>query len=185
MPFLQIQTTTCVYDPPIHLHTSKHNRMFDCMIMNLMQEPATEPYSSIQDMVLGFDRTILQATFKVSEQVIDELLDGTKPPIITHVDAFCRGDLSCGLNKKKKKDKKDKKEKEDKKDKKEKEKKHAKLFNVFEGEKTIENCNGWSTVVTEKQLAALEGSSIGLFVVKLKAVSSRQLKFALFSMVAL
>ena len=105
---------------------------------------------------------------QVSEQVIDELLDGTKPPIITHVDAFCRGDLSCDLNKKKK----DKKEKEDKKDKKDKEKKHEKLFNVFEGEKTFENCNGWSTVVTEKQLAALEGSSIGLFVVKLKAVSS-------------
>ncbi|KAG6412427.1 hypothetical protein SASPL_125105 [Salvia splendens] len=94
-----------------------------------LREPATEPYSSIQDMVLAFDKTILQATFKVSEQVIDELLDGMKPPIITHVDAFCRG------------------------------------------EKTIENCNGWSTVVTEKQLAALEGSSIGLFVVKLKAGS--------------
>ncbi|XP_041997113.1 vicilin-like seed storage protein At2g18540 [Salvia splendens] len=127
-----------------------------------LREPATEPYSSIQDMVLAFDKTILQATFKVSEQVIDELLDGMKPPIITHVDAFCRGDLSCDLNKKKKKDKKDKEEKE---------KKEAKLFNVFEGEKTIENCNGWSTVVTEKQLAALEGSSIGLFVVKLKAGS--------------
>ncbi|KAG6385923.1 hypothetical protein SASPL_154806 [Salvia splendens] len=66
-----------------------------------LREPATEPYSSIQDMVLGFDKTILQATFK----------------------------------------------------------------------KTIENCNGWSTVVTEKQLTALEGSSIGLFVVKLKAGS--------------
>ncbi|KAL1566565.1 vicilin-like seed storage protein [Salvia divinorum] len=137
-----------------------------------LREPATDPYSSIQDIVLGFDKTILQATFKVSEQVIDELLDGTKPPIITHVDAFCRGDLSCDLNKKKKdkKEKEDKEEKEDKKEKeKEKEKKHAKLFNVFEGEKTIENCNGWSTVVTEKQLAALEGSSIGLFIVKLKA----------------
>lgn len=30
-----------------------------------MQEPATEPYSSIQEMVIGFDTRILQATFKV------------------------------------------------------------------------------------------------------------------------
>lgn len=39
--------------------------MFDLNAAMVMQEPATEPYSSIQEMVLSFDKRILQATFKV------------------------------------------------------------------------------------------------------------------------
>lgn len=57
---------------------------------------------------------------------------------------------------------------------KEKKKKHEKLFNLFEEEKAVENCNGWSTTVTEKQLPALQGSNIALFMVNLTAVSSNR-----------
>ncbi|MGM7466749.1 cupin domain-containing protein, partial [Escherichia albertii] len=143
-----------------------------------LREPTTGPYSSVQQMVLAFDRNILQATFKVSEEVIDELLGGTKPPAITRIDQFCRGfseSRSCDLlAMNKKKDKQDDKQKEKKKKKekeKDKDKKETRLFNLFEEKKKIENCNGWSTTVTEKQLPALEGSNIGLFMVNLTAGS--------------
>ncbi|KAH6807912.1 hypothetical protein C2S51_029020 [Perilla frutescens var. frutescens] len=132
--------------------------------------PETGPYTSIQDMVLGFDTRILQATFKVSEEVIDEVLGGTKAAAITHADQFCRGigescklGLSSMKNKKKKKETKEK-EKEKGKD---KEKRQVRLFNILEADKEIENCNGWSTTVTQKQLPALEGSNIGLYMVNL------------------
>ncbi|KAG8384044.1 hypothetical protein BUALT_Bualt04G0077100 [Buddleja alternifolia] len=131
-----------------------------------LHERATEPYSSIRDMVLGFHSKVLQAAFKVPEEVIDELMNGTKPPAILHrvpetkrtsweMEAqFIRGLLgSTGrnvfeLNKKKKKE-------------------SAKLFNLFKEDKDFENCNGWSTTVTRKKLSALKGSNIGLFMVNL------------------
>ncbi|KAK4416534.1 Vicilin-like seed storage protein [Sesamum alatum] len=133
-------------------------------------ERATGPYSSIRDMVLGFDRKVLQAAFKVPEEVIDELFNGTQQPTIIHSvpatkrtaweaeAAFIRGLLASRsynvfeLNKKKGKDR-------------------ARLFNLFKEDKDFENCNGWSTTVTRKKLSALKGSNVGLFMVNLTAGS--------------
>ncbi|KAH6799259.1 hypothetical protein C2S51_035743 [Perilla frutescens var. frutescens] len=130
--------------------------------------PETGPYTSIQDMVLGFDTRILQATFKVSEEVIDEVLGGTKAAAITHADQFCRGlGESCKLCLSSMKNKKKKKETKEEEKEKEKEKRPVRLFNILEADKEIENCNGWSTTVTQKQLPALQGSNIGLFMVNL------------------
>ncbi|KAL0378102.1 UNVERIFIED_CONTAM: Vicilin-like seed storage protein [Sesamum radiatum] len=133
-------------------------------------EQATGTYSSIRDMVLGFDRKVLQAAFKVPEEVIDELFNGTQQPTIIHrVPAtkrtaweteveFVRGLLASRsynmfeLNRKKRKE-------------------SARLFNLFKEDKDFENCNGWSTTVTRKKLSALKGSNVGLFMVNLTAGS--------------
>ncbi|KAL2521131.1 Nucleic acid binding protein [Forsythia ovata] len=119
-------------------------------------EQATRVYSSIRDMVLGFDKKVLQAAFKVPEEVIEKILNGTKPPAIVHgvprtkrtaweMEAqFMRGLIGTRgynifeLNKKKQKT--------------------TKLFNIFSEDKDFENCNGWSTTVTRKRLSALKGS---------------------------
>ncbi|XP_073018985.1 vicilin-like seed storage protein At4g36700 [Primulina eburnea] len=134
-----------------------------------LREPATGPYSSIRDMILGFDKRVLQETFQVSDEVIEELLSGTKPPAIVPADKqsplektswdiedrYITSLLSSRSynifesNKKKKR------------------KESAKLFNFLEEEKDFENCNGWSTSVTRKKLSALKGSNFGLFMVNL------------------
>ncbi|KAL3630316.1 hypothetical protein CASFOL_023300 [Castilleja foliolosa] len=139
---------------------------------NDLHEPAIGPYSSIRDMVLGFDREVLKSAFKVPEEVIDDLLNGTSPPAIVHglqrtkkaafemeaqfMSSFLgtRGFNIVELNKKKKKKKSD-----------------AKLYNLFKEDKDFENCNGWSTTVTGKKLSALRGSDVGLFMVNLTAGS--------------
>lgn len=100
--------------------------------------------------------------------MIDELLGGEKPSLIAHVDEFYDDDdddFVVEMNKKKKEEK-------EKEKKKKKGKEHARLFNVFEAEKEIENCNGWVTMVTGNQLPALEGSDIRISMVNLTAVSS-------------
>lgn len=117
-------------------------------------------------MLLGFDRRVLQAAFNVPDEVMDEMLNGTKPPEIIHGlqkskrtnswQLEARGLLTSynilESNKKKKKS-------------------SAKLFNLFKEAKDFENCNGWSTTVTRKKLSALKGSDIGLFMVNLTSVS--------------
>ncbi|KZV42391.1 vicilin-like antimicrobial peptides 2-2-like [Dorcoceras hygrometricum] len=135
-----------------------------------LHEPVIGPYSSIRDMIIGFDRRVLQATFQVSDDVIEELLNGTKPPAIVPgntqfsqserrtweiEDRYITSLLSgrsyniFESNKKKKR------------------KESAKLFNLLEEDKDFENCNGWSTTVTKKKLSALKGSHFGLFMVNL------------------
>ncbi|KZV19011.1 vicilin-like antimicrobial peptides 2-2-like [Dorcoceras hygrometricum] len=130
-----------------------------------LRESTTGPYSSIRDMVLGFDKKVLHAAFKVSGEVIDELLSGAKPPAIVHgipktrkktlemeiqfISGLVRSreHNSIQVNKKKRE--------------------KAKLFNLIEGKKDFENDNGWSTTVTGKKLSVLKDTNIGLFMVNL------------------
>lgn len=39
--------------------------------MILVQEPVVGPYSGIRDLVLGFDKKVLQAAFQVSTQALE------------------------------------------------------------------------------------------------------------------
>ncbi|KAK1322934.1 hypothetical protein QJS10_CPA02g01063 [Acorus calamus] len=48
-----------------------------------------------------------------------------------------------------------------------KKKKKTKTFNLFSRKPDFENCNGWSLAVTGKDLHALKGSNIGVFMVNL------------------
>ncbi|KAG6399633.1 hypothetical protein SASPL_141114 [Salvia splendens] len=132
-----------------------------------MHEPPSEPYSSIRDMVLGFDKKVLQAAFKVRDEAIEELLRGMKPPAIIH-----------GVSKSEKRTR----EMERKflgsllgsdifELSKRMGKSSTKLFNLFKEDKDFQNSNGWSTTVTGKKLSALKGTNIGLFMVNLTAGS--------------
>lgn len=52
-------------------------------------------------------------------------------------------------------------------------KKKTKAFNFFEAKPDVENCNGWSTALSHKDLKALKGSNFGAFMVNLSRVSMR------------
>ncbi|KAE8655105.1 zinc finger protein JACKDAW-like isoform X1 [Hibiscus syriacus] len=129
-------------------------------------EPSTGAYSSITDVVLGFDSRVLQAAFKVPEDVIEEIMRSSKAPAIIHavqkekkvlgewqdglLKAFLGSNRSgffrsiSGKNKKK-----------------------TKTYNVFEADPDFENCNGWSVTVDKKDLHLLKHSNIGVFMVNL------------------
>ncbi|CAO2830260.1 unnamed protein product [Amaranthus hypochondriacus] len=126
-----------------------------------LQGPSIGPYSSINDLVRGFDKSVLQAAFQVPEEVIEELTSATDTPAIVHaerkkknfwqkellfVDALF-GIQSYGL--------------------KEAENKKKKTFNFFKEDPDFKNYNGWSTVVTKHDLHALHGSHISVFMANL------------------
>ncbi|XP_076912501.1 vicilin-like seed storage protein At4g36700 isoform X2 [Bidens hawaiensis] len=120
------------------------------------------PYSRVGDLLLGFDDKVLQAALNVNEVVLQELRSGGRQQMIVHgvsaanemfemhyrsMRAFL-GLMGNGLievNKNKK----------------------GKAFNILEAKHDFENCNGWSLVVTSKQMDALKDSDFGIFLVNL------------------
>ncbi|KAK8587047.1 hypothetical protein V6N13_086054 [Hibiscus sabdariffa] len=128
-------------------------------------EPSLGAYSSITDMVLGFDSRLLQAAFKVPEDVIEEMMRASKAPAIVHavhnpkmfgelqarvLKAFLgsnRGGFFGSINGRNKK--------------------KMKAYNVLEADPDFENCNGWSVTVDKKDLHFLKHSNIGIFMVNL------------------
>lgn len=59
-----------------------------------------------------------------------------------------------------------------KKKKKKKEKTKGKAFNILDAEPDVQNCNGQSIAVTDKESHALKGSDVGVFMVNLTKVIS-------------
>ncbi|KAL2905587.1 hypothetical protein RDABS01_004297, partial [Bienertia sinuspersici] len=150
------------------------------------------PYSSINDLVRGFDKRVLQAAFQVphfsfilieqylslfhsliatvntydiqvSEEVIEELTSAIDTPAIVHAEPRKKNFWQQEL-------------llinaflgiKRYSKQITENKKKHTKSFNFFKEDPDFKNCNGWSTVVTKENLHALKGSNIGVFMVNL------------------
>ncbi|KAF5958162.1 hypothetical protein HYC85_005387 [Camellia sinensis] len=131
---------------------------------NPIDEPNMRVYSSIRDLILGFDNKVLQEAFMVSEDVIEELTRGAMPLAIVHAPPRkertlweleaqfmkailgSRGYSMFDTNNKKYK---------------------AQVFNILKADPDFENCNGRSLMVTKKQLPALRGSKIGIFMVNL------------------
>ncbi|KAL3533523.1 hypothetical protein ACH5RR_007044 [Cinchona calisaya] len=118
----------------------------------LRQPTAYGPYSSIRDLVLGFDKKILKETFKVPSEVMEEITSEMKPEAIMHglpritkrsISAYSSFDT---INKDKKK---------------------SNLFNIFHEKRDFKNCNGWSTTVNQKKYSAFKDSKYGLFMVNL------------------
>ncbi|KAF5736055.1 hypothetical protein HS088_TW14G00188 [Tripterygium wilfordii] len=122
-------------------------------------------FSSISDLVLGFDTKVLQAAFRVPGDVLAEITSAKRPPAIVHamprkkktfreseaqflLRPFLggQGGMPYMVNGKKKK---------------------SKTFNIFDSEKDVDNCNGWSLTVNRPDLHTLEGSNIGIFMVNL------------------
>ncbi|CAL5371177.1 unnamed protein product [Camellia sinensis] len=129
-----------------------------------LHEPNMRVYSSIRDLILGFDNKVLQAAFMVPEDVVEELTRGAMPLAIVHAPPRkertlweleaqfmkailgSRGYSMFDTNNKKYK---------------------AQVFNILKADPDFENCNGRSLMVTKKQLPALRGSKIGIFMVNL------------------
>ncbi|KAL8099225.1 hypothetical protein AgCh_031768 [Apium graveolens] len=130
-----------------------------------LHEPVVGPYSGIRDLVLGFDKRVLQAAFQMPEEAVEQITSAKKPPQIVHavqnsssrtfweveaqfIEVFLGRNMYSlfEVNKKKK---------------------LSDVYNFFTGDRDVENCNGWSTAVSSKQSQSLRGSNIGLFMVNL------------------
>ncbi|XP_057969521.1 vicilin-like seed storage protein At2g18540 [Malania oleifera] len=123
-------------------------------------DPSVGVYSRINDMVLGFNKEVLQAGLKATEEVIEELMKTAKVPAIVHavrrqkttfweaeallskVLLEAKGYNMFEANKKR-------------------------TFNILKEEPDFKNCYGWSSIVTEKKLHVLKGSNIGVLMVNL------------------
>ncbi|CAI9265014.1 unnamed protein product [Lactuca saligna] len=124
-------------------------------------------YASVRDLILGFDNRVLQAAFSVDVEVIEELRSGGKQPMIVHgvtqekanelwevhyriMRAFLgrmkNNMIDININNNNKKDK---------------------AYNILSADHDVDNCNGWSLVVTSKQLKALKDSDFSIFMVNL------------------
>ncbi|KAJ0592234.1 putative rmlC-like cupin domain superfamily, rmlC-like jelly roll protein [Helianthus annuus] len=146
---------------PYIAQTQKHH----IYIVDYMQQDGSSfgAYSSLADLLLGFDDKVLQAALNVDEVVIQELRSGGPQQMIVHgvskakelfevhyrnMRAFLgliddNGMIEVNKNKK------------------------GKAFNILEAKHDFENCNGWSLVVTSKQMDALRDSDFGIFMVNL------------------
>ncbi|XP_065036982.1 vicilin-like seed storage protein At2g18540 [Musa acuminata AAA Group] len=125
---------------------------------------AVRAYSNISDLVQGFDERVLQMGFGASLESIRGIKWAPSPPSIvpfSQKDARVQSKWKEGvfealmgvrgptgiINKKKKT--------------------KSKTFNFFRAKPDVENCNGWSTAVTHKDLKALKGSNLAAFMVNL------------------
>ncbi|XP_074563667.1 vicilin-like seed storage protein At2g18540 [Curcuma longa] len=124
------------------------------------EKASNEAYSIIGDLVHGFTAKILQKGFGVSEETIQAIKRVEKPPLIipflhnnemmeTHT--WIRRITSNTHDELANKNKKNKNKK----------------FNFFKAKPDVENCNGWSTILTHKDLKALKSSHIEAFMVNL------------------
>ncbi|KAH8503526.1 hypothetical protein H0E87_014707 [Populus deltoides] len=145
-------------------------------------DPSIGAYSSVSDLVLGFDRKVLQEAFKsfvpqnfellerctktctvnwfikVPEEVLEELTSATKPPAVVHAVTKDQKSVYWEL--------------EDRMldfliGNKHKKTKETKTFNILDAKPDFENCNGWSLTVDKHSLKSLSDSNIGIFMVNL------------------
>ncbi|KAG2241008.1 hypothetical protein Bca4012_015738 [Brassica carinata] len=138
-----------------------------------LHDPCFGAYSSITDLLFGFDETILQSSFGVPEEIIGLMTNRTQPPLIVHdilstpgevntntwqlqprLLKLFAGDVSAAENKKK-----------------EKKTKNAKTFNVFESEPDFQSPNGRTITINRNDLKALTGSMVGVSMVNLTQAS--------------
>ncbi|XP_057444971.1 vicilin-like seed storage protein At2g18540 [Lotus japonicus] len=126
-------------------------------------DPSIGAYSRINKLVKGFDKKIMQAAFKVPEDLIEAITNKTETPAIVHAvpektkkkdtiweleESFLRNFLGFQLNSKK-----------------------VKAYNIFDHDPDFKNPNGWTLTVTKKQLKSLKRHNIGFLMVNLTAGS--------------
>ncbi|KAG9440939.1 hypothetical protein H6P81_021104 [Aristolochia fimbriata] len=122
-----------------------------------------EAYSTLTDLILGFNKEVLQMAFNVPDDVIEEIKKAGKPPQIvpiavkneteqhlnwreTVIEVLTgRGSSDIRVFNKK----------------------TPKTFNLLNKKPDFENCNGRSVTVNPKDFHPLKGSGIGMFMVNL------------------
>uniref|UniRef100_A0A0D9VQR9 Cupin type-1 domain-containing protein n=1 Tax=Leersia perrieri TaxID=77586 RepID=A0A0D9VQR9_9ORYZ len=143
--------------------------------------PTSEAYSSVSDLLKGFEVEVLRPGFAVPREVVEAIKSTKSPPAIIPYNPEEDDDKEDELNwkeefadallgvrdphflNKKKEDKHKDKHKGKGKDKKSK----SKAFNFYSGKPDVENCYGWSRTMTNRDLETLHGSNIGMFMVNL------------------
>ncbi|XP_011627755.1 vicilin-like seed storage protein At2g18540 [Amborella trichopoda] len=118
-------------------------------------------YANLSDVVLGFDNKVLQASFKISEELIKEIKSRKKPQMIvpavlkekTEEDSNWKlGILEALVGGGSHEERSNKK---------------RKPFNVYKKEPDFKNPNGWTLTVTRKDFPPLKGTNVGVFMVNL------------------
>ncbi|KAF8049569.1 hypothetical protein N665_2180s0005 [Sinapis alba] len=142
-----------------------------------LHDPCFGAYSSVTDLLFGFDENILKSAFGVPEEIIGLMRNRTQPPLMVHdmlstpgeantntwplqtqlLKLFSGGASADAVENKKKKEKKEKKKKT----------KKAKTFNVFESEPDFQSPNGATITINRKDLKVLQGSMVGVSMVNL------------------
>ncbi|XP_065874839.1 vicilin-like seed storage protein At2g18540 [Euphorbia lathyris] len=150
-----------------NLETERQNLRIYSIYSNTDEDIYVGAYSSISDLVLGFDRKLLKSAFNAGDDVVEEMVNASRPEAIVHampeeekkksifkeieariVKAVIGNtdspfyDFSNG-------------------------KKKSKTFNILEANPDFENCNGWSVTVDRKDLKSLRHTNIGIFMVNL------------------
>ncbi|KAK9061988.1 hypothetical protein SSX86_019172 [Deinandra increscens subsp. villosa] len=125
--------------------------------VHLHNDRFIEVYTGVHELVLGFDNQVLQSTFNVPEEVIEELKCGENQPLIVEGQStsMWEQDGSWGLrsalqgktNKK--------------------QNKKIKPYNIFKADHDVDTCFGWSTIVTSRELDVLKHTDFGVFMVNL------------------
>ncbi|XP_023754538.1 vicilin-like seed storage protein At2g18540 [Lactuca sativa] len=132
----------------------------------LQNKQGDEVYVGVHDLVLGFDNVVLQAALNLPGELMEELRTGKRQPLIVQglpVVNYSMGEVGSRvtssflgtknndiLNIQNKKDKNKKK-----------------AYNIHESDHDVENCYGWSAIVTKKQLDVLKDSDFSVFMVNL------------------
>ncbi|URE18430.1 Cupin [Musa troglodytarum] len=130
--------------------------IFNAVDTDNTKELPAAAYSNISDLVGGFEDKVLQMGFGVSEETILAIKWVEKPPSIVpfpHTSktvsfGALRGIRSLAAD-----------------DEEVTNKKKTKAFNFFEAKPDGENCYGWSTALSHKDLKTLKGSNFGAFMV--------------------
>ncbi|PNY13170.1 vicilin-like protein antimicrobial peptides 2-2-like protein, partial [Trifolium pratense] len=120
-------------------------------------DPSIGAYSRINELVKGFDEKIIQAAFKVPEDLIEAITNKTETPAIVHAVPEKKHnnvleleasllEYFTGIESNSKK---------------------LKTYNIFDNDPDFKNCYGWTSTVTKKQLKRLKSHNIGVFMVNL------------------
>ncbi|KAJ1419051.1 RmlC-like cupin domain superfamily [Sesbania bispinosa] len=119
-------------------------------------DPLIGAYSRIDNLVKGFDKKIMQAAFKVPEDLVEAITNKTDTPAIVHAvsekqntvweleASFLKNFLGIQSNSKK-----------------------VMKYNIFDHDPDFKNRNGWTLTVTKKQLKSLKHHHIGFLMVNL------------------
>ncbi|XP_076942000.1 vicilin-like seed storage protein At2g18540 [Bidens hawaiensis] len=130
----------------------------------LQNQECGRVYTGVRDLVLRFDNNVLKATLNVSEEVVKELREGERQPLIvkeheheSETNAFM-SEVNSGIvraflrtqnyNDKKKKGKKQKDRRE--------------AYNIFKADRDVRNHFGWSASVNNEQLDGLSNYSVSM-----------------------
>ncbi|XP_004512222.4 vicilin-like seed storage protein At4g36700 [Cicer arietinum] len=120
-------------------------------------DPSIGAYSRINELVKGFDKKIIQAAFKVPEDLVEAITNKKETPAIVHAPSkrkhnsvlelepsFLKYFIGIESNSKK-----------------------LQTYNIFDNDPDFKNSHGWTLTVTKKQLKPLKQHNIGFLMVNL------------------